>query len=312
MKDFSIGQPSNGWQDTALNNKALESVEKMGRAGDPKALREMANQFESLFIQQMFKSMRAASEVFSEDSYLKSSETDFYQDMLDKQFSLNLSKGKGIGLAESMYKQMMHSYGDNLQPVNTEHKAQSMIHRPKPTVEASQSVDLSTLSQQAFVDEIRPLAKRTAQRLNIPEEGVIAQVALETGWGKYVLQDENGETTNNLFNIKAGKGWDKDTITVSTVEFTNNQPRQQMSAFKKYDSLEESFADYENFLQKSRYKAVLHTKNNPSAFTDGLQAAGYATDPHYSEKLQSILKTPYLQTARAQSETSILPTEGEG
>ena len=98
-------------KDSYLDQNALNSVKAMGRKNDPQALKEISKKFEGMFVQQMLKSMRDANEVFAEGNELSSSEVKFHQDMLDQQMVLNLTSGKGIGLATSMYQQMIKSYG---------------------------------------------------------------------------------------------------------------------------------------------------------------------------------------------------------
>src|SRR5690625_7145913 len=101
-------------QDTHLNSQGMESLRAMGREGDPEALREVARQFEAMFVQQMLKNMRSANEVFGKDNFLNSSETEFHQQMFDQQLSLELTAGRGLGLADALYQHMLQAYGHHL------------------------------------------------------------------------------------------------------------------------------------------------------------------------------------------------------
>ena len=103
-------------QDSYLDPNALNSIKAMGRDKDPQALKEVAKKFEAMFVQQMLKSMRDANEVFGEGNYFDSQTTDFHRDMLDQQMVLNLTSGRGIGIADHFYKQMMQNYGAGMKP----------------------------------------------------------------------------------------------------------------------------------------------------------------------------------------------------
>lgn len=305
MKNIESTAASGMWQDTVLNNSSLNAVKKMGREGDPKALREVANQFESMFIQQMFKSMRAATNVFSEDSYLNSSETELYQDMLDQQYSLNFSKGRGIGLAAAFYDQMMRNYGGQLNaPSNSTNNStnNSINNEAKPTAQGLY-IGLRTRNKhqaeasapEAFVKEMRPYADWAAAELGISSDAIVAQAALETGWGKFVLRDAQGNSSHNMFNIKAPSNYGKNSLSAKVLEFSGGVEVQERAKFKKYSSVKESFSDYVNFMQQSRYQKTLGARNNTVSFAKELQSAGFATDPNYANKLQAILQGPYLQ-----------------
>src|SRR5690606_36037630 len=86
---------------------ALGTIKRDAAAQSPEALRETAKQFESLFTTMLLKSMRAAS---PGDPYA-SDQQDFYQDMFDQQLAAQLSKGKGLGLADMLVRQLMGGQG---------------------------------------------------------------------------------------------------------------------------------------------------------------------------------------------------------
>ncbi|MCG5530010.1 flagellar assembly peptidoglycan hydrolase FlgJ [Halorhodospira halochloris] len=142
-----------------------------------------------------------------------------------------------------------------------------------------------------FVEDITPLAKDTAERLGVSPVALIAQAALETGWGKHVIQDSDGVSSNNLFNIKAQySGWNGDSVKVPTLEYRNGVAQREMADFRAYESLEDSFADYADFLERNpRYQEALRVGDDPEGFVRALQDAGYATDPNYARKLQQIM-----------------------
>ena len=152
-----------------------------------------------------------------------------------------------------------------------------------------QSVDLENLpkrfeSPQEFVDSLLPLAEEMADELGVDPRVLLAQAALETGWGRHII---NG--SNNLFNIKADSRWAGDRVSVSTLEYRDGVAGKEMAAFRAYGSYAESFRDYVDFLRSNpRYQQALQSTADPASFVRELQAAGYATDPNYANKIERI------------------------
>ena len=144
--------------------------------------------------------------------------------------------------------------------------------------------------KQDFVQAVLPEARRAAAALGVDHRVLIAQSALETGWGQSILSDHAGRSSHNLFNIKAGSYWEGGTVGVTTLEFSNGIPRQQRARFRAYGSFAESFADYIALLKSQpRYAAALANADDPARFMRSLQQAGYATDPGYARKVLELL-----------------------
>jgi len=62
--------------------------------------------------------------------------------------------------------------------------------------------------------------------------------------------------------------------------------------FRAYASHAESFADYAKLIKDSpRYANVVAKGKDAAGFAQGLQKAGYATDPAYAEKLTRVINT---------------------
>jgi len=142
-----------------------------------------------------------------------------------------------------------------------------------------------------FVAELLPHARKIAQETGIPERLMIAQAALETGWGKHQIRDRNHAPSFNLFGIKAGSSWLGRVVEVMTTEYIDGRPQKLREKFRAYASYEEAFRDYANLLQNhSRYAPVVKSRS-ATAFAWGLQQAGYATDPHYARKLINIINS---------------------
>ncbi len=289
MKTISSALVNQTAQDTFFDNAGLNAVRKMGRDDDPQALKAVAQQFEAMFVQQMFKSMRAASETFSEGSFLNSSESQFYQQMMDQQLSLELTKGRGMGLADVLYRQMQRDYGQ-VDAAPAEDAATNLRRTSEVSSLASAAKAENTDDAQAFIDTIKPYAEWAANTLGVDSDALMAQAALETGWGKHVVRDGSGQSSNNLFNIKAGSTWQGDTVSTLTDEYEKGEKYTTEADFRRYNSLFESFSDYVNLMRKPRYQEAVSAGQDGAAFAQRLQQAGYATDPNYASKIQSIMQ----------------------
>ncbi len=142
---------------------------------------------------------------------------------------------------------------------------------------------------QAFVDDIWPHAVEASRKTGIPPQFMVAQAALETGWGEKVLRRDDGSSSYNLFNIKAGASWNGDTVGRSVTEYAGTRPYAENARFRSYNSYAEAFRDYAGLLANSpRYAAVMG-QTDAAGFARGLQQAGYATDPMYADKLTRII-----------------------
>lgn len=159
--------------------------------------------------------------------------------------------------------------------------------------------DFSTLpSPLAFVKTIWPFAKKAAQELGVSPRVLIAQAALETGWGRSILPNGQGESSNNLFNIKAGGSWDGKKTSVATLEYEDGIAVKKRANFRAYDSLMDSFSDYVHLIKESpRYQEALESAGDVHAYTRALQEAGYATDPSYASKINKIYHSDTLVDA---------------
>jgi flagellar protein FlgJ len=167
-----------------------------------------------------------------------------------------------------------------------------LLSKPQlATVRGGQKASISP-SQENFVTMLRPHAEKAAAELQVNPDVLIAQVALETGWGKHVIHDRTGANSFNLFNIKAGSHWQGDKVNVNTLEYRNGIAAQEKSDFRKYKDYSESFSDYVRLMKNNpRYEKVLAAGTNSAAYADALQSAGYATDPHYAKKIKSLLNS---------------------
>jgi flagellar protein FlgJ len=253
---------------------------------DPKVLRQAAQQFESLFTQMLLKSMRATT--LGDD--LGGDQAGFYQDMFDQQLATHLSAGKGVGLADMLVRQLSHTAAAGAS--EAAHTADPRAPRALPGTAApaavsapAQAEDFSPDNSREFIEAVRPHAEKAAAELGVPARVLIAQAALETGWGKHLMRDADGGASYNLFGVKS-HGWSGSSTPHDTAEYVNGTVRSEKALFRSYSSLGEAFDDYVNFLKSNpRYAEALKAGNDASRFARGLQKAGYATDPHYAQKL---------------------------
>jgi flagellar protein FlgJ len=253
--------------------QGLAALKNDAKQQAPEALKEAARQFESLFTQMLLKSMREANKSFGEDSMFGSDQADMYQDMFDDQMALQMSKGKGLGLAEMLVRQLQ---GGSLSSAPA---AQSAA----PTAEAAEP------SKDDFIRNMRPHAERAAREIGVDPDALLAQAALETGWGRSVPCNANGECSFNLFGIKAGSRWSGATVNVPTLEFEEGVAVRKFERFRAYDSPADSFRDYAALIGgSSRYANARGTGENVAAFASALQQGGYATDPNYAQKIADV------------------------
>lgn len=146
-------------------------------------------------------------------------------------------------------------------------------------------------SPEEFVDKLMPLAEKVSGALGVDPRVLVAQAALETGWGKYMVRNGDGGNSNNLFNIKADSRWNGGSAQVSTLEYRDGVAQREKALFRSYPSYEDSFNDYVDFLKNSsRYQQALQSADNPYDYIQKLQDAGYATDPAYADKIKNIFE----------------------
>ncbi|XOZ34386.1 flagellar assembly peptidoglycan hydrolase FlgJ [Halomonadaceae bacterium KBTZ08] len=302
---------------TDLNG--MNELKRLADTDRDKALEKVARQFESLFLQQMMKSMRSANEVFSEDSYLSSRETKQYQDMFDKQLTLSLTQERTIGIADKLVRDLGGGDNGGARPNAKTSIADygRQIPAPDPGLAEQadkvrammpEEVDANTApadgsgrdlperfkGPEHFVETLSPVARDVSQRTGVPAQVMIAQAALETGWGQNMIGGEQ-QPSRNLFGIKADERWEGESVRVTTTEYRDGLPMKEKADFRAYPDYASSFEDYASFLNENpRYQRVLQQADNPEAFARGLQDAGYATDPGYADKIHDIMERPTL------------------
>jgi flagellar protein FlgJ len=269
--------------------QGLERLRSSAGRQDPAALREAARQFEGLFTAMMLKSMRDAS---LGGGLGDSQETQTYQEMYDQQLGMQMAHGKGLGLAELLMQQLTRA-----------HAAQSAASTPTsvsgadPAATAAPNAaagtdKISSAQRVDFVRSLEPLARSAGSSLGVAPDTLIAQAALETGWGRNLPVDPSGRSSSNLFGVKAGQSWKGDTVQASTTEYDQGTPSTTRAAFRSYGDAAQSVGDYVSLLRTSpRYASALGAGADVHAFASGLARGGYATDPDYVNKLVATVAT---------------------
>lgn len=293
----------------ALDTKSLGNLKQSAKDGSPEALRGAATQFEAMFINMMMKSMREAT---PQDGMTDNEQTKTFTTMLDSQLSQTMAK-RGMGLADMLVRQMT-SQSANAQALaiggdaggsagatqglgaaqglgqdaalGSAFAARTALANPTSTGNASQAPHV-----RSFQEKLAAHADEAAAATGIPAKFMLGQAALESGWGKREIKNADGSTSHNLFGIKAGPGWTGKTTTAVTTEYVNGTPVTRREKFRAYDSYADSFKDYAKVIANNpRYEKVMSAGGDAAAFAQGLQKAGYATDPHYATKLTRIIK----------------------
>jgi flagellar protein FlgJ len=264
----------------------------------PQALRAVAQQVDALFLQMMLKSMRDASAAAGESD---SNEMGMYQDMFDKQIALTMSQHQDLGLGALLTRQMAANSAAGPAPAQAQADG-GIGARPAAAASATAPAASPATAQSAsdFVDEVLPAIRTAAQSLGLNPLALLAQAALETGWGKRMARTADGSPSLNLFGIKADDSWGGARATANTVEYSGGVAMQRQAAFRAYGSIEESVNDFANLLKNSpRYARTVAAGPDAQAYVDSIGRSGYATDPEYANKLNDILHSGTLRAAAA-------------
>jgi flagellar protein FlgJ len=286
-------------ENLAIDSKGLDSLRRSARENSPEALKTAAKQFEALFMNMVMKSMREAS---PQESLVDNDQSRMYTSMLDQQMTQNLAS-KGVGLADVLIRQLSTTMAaQGMSPVDgevsqvpnsTSAEAKKFNPWQPPTLQATAATkpDSSQPAHvQAFRDRLGAHAEEASRSTGIPAKFMLGQAALESGWGKREIRATDGSTSHNLFGIKATGNWKGRVVEAVTTEYVNGVAQKRIEKFRAYDSYADSFRDYASLLRKNpRYENVLANAQDVKGFAQGLQRAGYATDPDYAAKLTRII-----------------------
>ena len=285
---MAIGSPDISAR-LALDTQSVDALRAQAQKDPDRALKSAARQFEALFMNMMLKSMRDAT---PQDGMFDSDQTRLYTSLLDQQLSQSLSK-QGIGLADIMIKQLTRVSAGKLPDAAVSVPVGGSTQAPPASVAPLQqsggSGARASAAIQDFMSKHWESARAASEATGIPARFLLAQAALESGWGRQEIKSADGAASFNLFGIKAGRNWSGRVAETMTTEYTGGTPSKMTERFRAYGSHAESFRDYANLLLNNpRYSQVL-AQQDAAGFARGLQRAGYATDPKYADKLTNII-----------------------
>jgi len=311
-------------QRLALDVQSVDALRHTVRTSPEEGLKQVSRQFEALFMNMVLKSMREAT---PSSGLLENRDEKVYLSMLDQQLAQNLS-GRGVGLAEAMLAQLSRASAsgaeseDGMEAMPLAPRGggfaltpQSGIplgsapSSPVPARAPAASVDLSIYQRNSerpatataavaslqgnvdsFVQRMGGSAQVASAASGVPAPLILAQAALESGWGKREIRADDGTQSFNLFGIKADRSWKGPVVETTTTEYVDGEPQRMRAKFRAYASYDEAFTDYAKFITRNpRYANVL-AADTPAEAAHGLQKAGYATDPQYGQKLVRIMQ----------------------
>lgn len=334
MESSAITQASN-----YFDLQGLDQLRQKAQGNEKDAIREVANQFESMFASLLIKSMRQANEAFETDSPFNNKHTKFYTDMQDKQLALDISRHGSLGLADALVRQLdpasiagpQSVAQDKLRMPDAQQREMMALHsemtprefnkpdrtqasRVTASIAPMKAEPLSTVTPpvvkdalptfsdpKSFVQAMMPYAQKVAQRLGLSAPALVAQSALETGWGQKIINGSDNQSSFNLFNIKASRGWEGGKVSKNSLEVEEGIGIKRRSDFRAYDDYEHSFQDYARFITSNqRYQEALKQGDDAGRYVEELQRAGYATDPQYAEKIKQIMNSKSFKAAVAE------------
>jgi peptidoglycan hydrolase FlgJ len=293
----------------AFDANSLNKLKTSAKDNSPESIKEVAKQFEAVFINMVMKSMRAAS---PQDSPFDNEQSRTFTAMLDQQLSNNLA-AKGVGLADILTRQltkvgnpatdaMEQAVSDDSgmsadKPsintlIPTLLKKSGYVDAPVTTPAVNKLEKPSDLTGHAaeFHQRLSKAAVTASNATGMPANYMLGQAALETGWGRREIKASDGSNSHNLFGIKATGGWKGKVAEITTTEYIDGVKQKRVEKFRAYDSYAESFKDFANLIQNNpRYKSVMENVNSISGYARALQNSGYATDPNYANKLASVI-----------------------
>lgn len=284
MNTVSLGMQQGLAADPTSLNALKFQAGKSG--GDGKAaLKQAAKEFEALFMREIIKSMREAT---MKSGMLDGEGTNLGGDLLDQQYAMQLTGLPG-GLSSAIERQLSQRMGAadaNRADTGSTNIRSGAVAAPPVPGGSTVSRAAGGSRQAEFVNQHAKAAEAVSRESGIPASFMIGQAGHETGWGRSEIRKPDGSPSFNLFGIKATGGWKGDVAAITTTEYSNGTPHKTVAKFRAYGSYEEAFRDYAKLIGNSpRYDKVMDNLDSVQGFANGLQKAGYATDPQYAVKL---------------------------
>lgn len=296
LPSLGLTQPSSASRGLTMDVRSLERL-KATSGTDPKAaIRETARQLESLFMNELMKSMRAST---MSTGMLDNAGTEMGTSMLDTQMAgqmVGRPGGLGDVIARQLERQMgikANDPGANNRGLNVELPLRRLPGQAaNGAVRPADSDGKRLSSSERFIQKHHAAAKAAEAATGIPSAHILGQAALESGWGKHEIKMKDGSPSHNLFGIKATANWTGKVAEVTTTEYIGGVARKVTAKFRAYDSYEDAFKDHARLLTNSpRYSQTAAQADTARGYAMGLQKGGYATDPAYADKLTQVINT---------------------
>lgn len=267
----------------AADAQSLDQLRAQAKQSPEQALKAAAQQFETILLNMMLKSMREAT---PRDGMFDSEQTTMFTGMLDQQLAQGIAS-RGVGLADIMVKQLSRGVAGQAQSGGLPTPFEMQSPSFKPEFMPSKIVPAKNPD---FVQRMLPFAMRASLASGVPPQLMLGQAALESGWGKREIMMADGSNSYNLFGIKASADWQGKVAEVMTTEYSHGVANKQVEKFRAYSSYAEAFQDYASLIRTNpRYANVWQQGGNVDGMAQALQQAGYATDPRYAEKLVRVM-----------------------
>ena len=291
----------------AIDANGLNNLKQAAKENSPEAIRDVAKQFEAIFMNMMLKSMREAT---TQDSPFDNEQSRTFTSMLDQQLSTSLS-AKGLGLADILTKQLSkvsHAVTNTMEQAVSESAAKVSNGSLLESITSKNFQKTSSQNLQAASGKLSPpqtshhdsrdfharMSEHAAQAsrvTGIPAHLMLGQAALESGWGKHEITSADGTSSRNLFGIKATADWKGKVVEATTTEYVHGIKQRRIEKFRAYDSYADSFKDFANMITNSpRYQQVMANLHDIHGYAHAMQKSGYATDPHYASKLAGVIQ----------------------
>jgi len=305
----------------AVGLAEAQALKSRARTGDRRALGDVARQFEALMVTQMLKTMRETRFADEDDPFSAGDAGRLYRDLLDQQWARAVTQGRGLGLADMMLKALA-PVGDEAVTAGDAAPVPGALDGPRsapddgrsapphvaPTPFSPSTVNTAghggavassvappsgavgdaAARKARFLNEMRPYAERAEAATGVPARFMLAQAALESGWGERQIRADDGRASHNLFGIKAGASWDGERVDATTTEYRAGLPVRLTQSFRAYTDYTHAFADYAALLRR-RYGEAVAAGDDARGFAQALARGGYATDPAYTDKLRAVI-----------------------
>lgn len=296
----------------AVDLSGARALKFKANSGDPTALRDAAKQFEAMMITQMLKTLRETRFNDEDDPMTGGESMKLYQGLLDQQWAARMTEGRGLGFADMLARHLERQAGVpagaserppsppvspqgagmaplSASPAAAAPAAAASVQDARPASLAAEPAATSVAERKRrFLDALRPHAEAAEAATGVPARFILAQAALESGWGERQIRAADGTPSHNLFGIKAGKGWTGEAVETDTTEYRQGVAMKLAQRFRAYPDYAAAFADHAQLL-RSRYAEAVRAGDDAAGFARGLAQGGYATDPAYAGKLQSVI-----------------------